>query len=96
MLFQAEILLQKYLKLNSLIKELSMDKTNSISDLLDLEACLTSQIHNFVNEYEREGEVPYDYLDQAKRMMIRKLIILLILCKDSIFLTDVEPQYFIV
>ena len=79
MLFQAEILLQKYLKLNSLIKELSMDKTNSISDLLDLEVCLTSQIHNFVNEYEREGEVPYDYLDQAKRMMIRKLIILLIL-----------------
>lgn len=73
-----------------------MDKTNSISDLLDLEACFTSQIHNFVNEYEREGEVPYDYLDQAKRMMIRKLIILLILCKDSIFLTDVEPQYFIV
>lgn len=56
-----------------------MDKTNSISDLLDLEACLTSQIHNFVNEYEREGEVQYDYLDQAKRMMIRKLIILLIL-----------------
>lgn len=79
MLFQAEILLQKYLKLNSLIKELSMDKTNSISDLLDLEVCLTSQIHNFVNEYEREGEVPYDYLDQAKRMIIRKLIILLIL-----------------
>lgn len=73
-----------------------MDKTNSISDLLDLEVCLTSQIHNFVNEYEREGEVPYDYLDQAKRMMIRKLIILLILRKDSIFLTDVEPQYFIV
>ena len=79
MQFQAEILLQKYLKLNSLIKELSMDKTNSISDLLDLEVCLTSQIHNFVNEYEREWEVPYDYLDQAKRMMIRKLIILLIL-----------------
>lgn len=50
-----------------------MDKTNSISDLLALEACLTSQIHNFVNEYEREGEVPYDYLDQAKRMMIRKI-----------------------
>lgn len=73
-----------------------MDKTNSISDLLALEVCLTSQIHNFVNEYEREGEVPYDYLDKAKRMMIRKLIILLILWKDSIFLTDVEPQYFVV
>lgn len=56
-----------------------MNKTNSISDLLALEVCLTSQIHNFVNEYEREGEVPYDYLDKAKRMMIRKLIILLIL-----------------
>lgn len=56
-----------------------MDKTNSISDLLALEVCLTSQIHNLVNECEREGEVPYDYLDQAKRMMIRKLIILLIL-----------------
>lgn len=73
-----------------------MDKTNSISDLLAIEVCLTSQIHNFVNEYEREGEVPYDYLDKAKRMMIRKLIILLILLKDSIFLTDVEPQYFVV
>lgn len=73
-----------------------MDKTNSISDLLALEVCLTSQIHNFVNKYEREGEVPYDYLDKAKRMMIRKLIILLILRKDSIFLTDVEPQYFVV
>ena len=56
-----------------------MDKTNSISDLLALEVCLTSQIHNFVNEYEREWEATYDYLDQVKRMMIRKLIILLIL-----------------
>lgn len=50
-----------------------MDKTNSISDLLDLEVCLTSQIHNFVNEYEREGKVTYDYLDQVKCMMIRKI-----------------------
>ena len=33
-----------------------MDKTNSISDLLALEVCLTSQIHNFVNECEREWE----------------------------------------
>lgn len=56
-----------------------MDKTNSISNLLDLKVCLTSQIHNIVNEYEREVEVQYDYLDQAKRMIIRKLIILLIL-----------------
>lgn len=50
-----------------------MDKTNSISDLLALEVCLTSQIHNFVNECEREWEAPYDYLDQVKRMMIRKI-----------------------
>jgi hypothetical protein len=50
-----------------------MDKTNSISTLLDLEVCLTSQIHNFVNEYEREWEATYDYLDQVKRMMIRKI-----------------------
>lgn len=49
-----------------------MNKTNSISNFLDLEVCLTSQIHNLVNEYEREGEVTYDYLDQAKHMMIRK------------------------
>ena len=47
-----------------------MDKTNSISNLLNLEVCLTSQIHNLVNEYEREVEVTYDYLGQAKRMMI--------------------------
>lgn len=79
MQYQVEISQQKYLKHSFLIKELLMNKMNSISDLLDLEVCLTSQIHNFVNEYEREGEVPYDYLDQAKRMMIRKLIILLIL-----------------
>lgn len=50
-----------------------MDKTNSISNLLDLKVCLTSQIHNFVNEYEREWEATYDYLDQVKRMMIRKI-----------------------
>lgn len=50
-----------------------MDKMNSISTLLDLEVCLTSQIHNLVNEYTREGEVPEDYLDQAKRVMIRKI-----------------------
>lgn len=48
-----------------------MDKINSISDLLDLEVCLISQIHNLVNE--REGETPYDYLDQVKHMMIRKI-----------------------
>lgn len=73
-----------------------MDKTNSISNLLDLEVCLISQIHNLVNKYERDMEVYCYYLDQAKRMMIRKIIILLILRKDSIFLIDVEPQYFIV
>ena len=56
-----------------------MDKTNSISTLLDLEVCLTSQIHNLVNEYEREGKVSEDYLNQAKRVMIRKLTALLIL-----------------
>ena len=50
-----------------------MDKTNSISNLLELEVCLTSQIHNLVNEYEREVEVTYDYLGQVKRMMIRKI-----------------------
>lgn len=50
-----------------------MDKTNSISDLLALEVCLTSQIHNLVNEYEREGKVSEDYLNQAKRVMIRKI-----------------------
>ena len=49
-----------------------MDKTNSISTLLDLEVCLTSQIHNLVNEYEREGKVSEDYLNQAKRV-IRKI-----------------------
>lgn len=48
-----------------------MDKTNSISNFLDLEVCLTSQIHNLVNE--REGEVPCNYLDQVKHMMIRKI-----------------------
>ncbi len=48
-----------------------MDKTNSISNLLDLEVCLTSQIHNLVNECELE--IPYCYLDKAKRMMIRKI-----------------------
>lgn len=50
-----------------------MNKMNSISTLLDLEVCLTSQIHNLVNEYEREGEVPDDYLEQAKRVLIRKI-----------------------
>lgn len=34
---------------------------------------LVSQIHNLVNGNEREGEVPYDYLDQVKCMMIRKI-----------------------
>lgn len=29
-----------------------MDKTNSINNLLDLEVCLTSQIHTLVNECE--------------------------------------------
>lgn len=48
-----------------------MNKTNSISNFLDLEVCLTSQIHNLVNE--REWEATYDYLDQVKRMMIRKI-----------------------
>lgn len=50
-----------------------MDKINSMSNLLDLEVSLISQIHNLVNENEREGEAPYDYLDQVKRMMIRKI-----------------------
>lgn len=50
-----------------------MNKTNSISNFPNLEVCLTSQIHNLVNENEREGEVPYDYLDQVKCMMIRKI-----------------------
>lgn len=48
-----------------------MNKTNSISNFLDLEVCLISQIHNLVNE--REGEVSCDYLDQVKHMMIRKI-----------------------
>lgn len=73
-----------------------MNKTNSISNFPDLEACLTSQIYNLVNENEREGEVPYDYLDQVKCMMIRKIDNTFDFVKDSIFLTDVEPQYFIV
>lgn len=34
---------------------------------------LISQIHNLVNEYEREWKVPYDYLDQVKCMMIREI-----------------------
>ena len=34
---------------------------------------LVSQIHNLVKEYEREGKVTYDYLDQVKCMMIRKI-----------------------
>jgi hypothetical protein len=50
-----------------------MDKINSMSNLLDLEVCLTSQIHNLVNEYEREGKVSEDYLDQVKCVMIRKI-----------------------
>lgn len=50
-----------------------MDKINSMSNLLDLEVSLISQIHNLVNENEREVEVPYDYLDQVKCMMIRKI-----------------------
>jgi len=50
-----------------------MDKINSMSNLLDLEVSLISQIHNLVNEYEREGKVPYDYLDQVKCMMIREI-----------------------
>ena len=44
-----------------------------MSNLLDLEVSLVSQIHNLVNEYEREGKIPYDYLDQVKCMMIRKI-----------------------
>lgn len=50
-----------------------MDKINSMSNLLDLEVYLTSQIHNLVNEYEREGKVSGDYLDQVKCVMIRKI-----------------------
>lgn len=51
-----------------------MNKTNSISNFPpDLEVSLISQIHNLVNEYEREGKVPCDYLDQVKHMMIRKI-----------------------
>jgi len=50
-----------------------MDKINSMSNLLDLEVSLISQIHNLVNKNEREGEVTYDYLDQVKCMMIRKI-----------------------
>lgn len=50
-----------------------MDKINSMSNLLDLEVSLVSQIHNLVNEYEREGKISYDYLDQVKCMMIRKI-----------------------
>lgn len=50
-----------------------MDKINSMSNLLDLEVSLISQIHNLVKEYEREGKVTYDYLDQVKCMMIRKI-----------------------
>lgn len=50
-----------------------MDKINSMSNLLDLEVYLTSQIHNLVNEYEREGKVSEDYLDQVKCVMIRKI-----------------------
>ena len=50
-----------------------MDKINSMSNLLDLEVNLTSQIHNLVNEYEREGKVSEDYLDQVKCVMIRKI-----------------------
>lgn len=50
-----------------------MDKINSMSNLLDLEVSLVSQIHNLANEYEREGKVTYDYLDQVKHMMIRKI-----------------------
>lgn len=50
-----------------------MDKINSMSNLLDLEVCLTSQIHNLVNEYEREGKVSEDYLDQVKCVMIQKI-----------------------
>lgn len=50
-----------------------MDKINSMNNLLDLEVYLTSQIHNLVNEYEREGKVSEDYLDQVKCVMIRKI-----------------------
>lgn len=63
-----------------------MDKINSMSNLLDLEVSLISQIHNLVNENEREGEAPYDYLDQVKRMMIRKI--------DNTF-DFVKRQYFL-
>ena len=83
MLFQAEILRQKYLKLNSLIRELSTDKTNSISNLLDVEVCLTSQIHNLVNECELE--IPYCYLDKAKRMTIRKIDNTFCFCEKIVF-----------
>lgn len=49
-----------------------MDKNSNINALLDLEVTLISQIHNLINEYARD-EVTDDYLDQAKRAMIRKI-----------------------
>lgn len=49
-----------------------MDKNSNINILLGLEVALTSQIHNLVNEYVRD-DVSDDYLEQAKRVMIRKI-----------------------
>lgn len=49
-----------------------MDKDENINILLGLEITLISQIHNLINEYMKD-DVSDDYLDQAKRVMIRKI-----------------------
>lgn len=49
-----------------------MDKDENINTLLGLEITLISQIHNLVNEYMKD-EVSDDYLNQAKRVIIRKI-----------------------
>ena len=49
-----------------------MDKDENINILLGLEITLISQIHNLINEYMKD-DVSDDYLDKAKRVMIRKI-----------------------
>lgn len=63
-----------------------MDKDENINILLGLEITLISQIHNLINEYMKD-DVSDDYLDQAKRVMIRKIESDFVFLKRKLFFT---------